>query len=389
MDYNFSWPTVHIDPRLRLSRNIAFIGLLREMSDEVPDDAVLFYLINTDCAGLKDSVFSDLYDSARWAENSTTATPMKELRIPDGLRKMTEGYFFNILLDEIMHIAYCYSDLLCRESSGSVWTLPSKVREALDRVQITTHATVQDHKPAIDALHASICNETIATDTAWRSMRDCESGRAAFWNKQGFDTLSFKQMAKIRQLFDIFHRAMDKMRMDRKRLNPFEWATFCDLLDVMILLTHEGGYTEAANVYTLHEYAKMAEVGRERGRKFNEVWEVSRLRSLYGSAIDRALDFYSKLSPKASILIGRNVLVHFFNSSCRVTNALPMWEGDERNIRRYLEFKRQPVSTAVKLFMKYEVAIHRRKIEEIGYTLRKHNHSCDREECCCDAPCCG
>ena len=390
MDYNFSWPKVRIDPRLNLCRRIALVSLLREISGaNIPDDAVLFYLINTDCAGLKSTIFDDLYDSTRWGESTATQQPMHNITIPDGIRKMAEGYLFEMIAEELRFCFWngCDSYQLWGNTNTAP-IFPKKIREALDRAQITANAELLDHKATVDALHACICNETIEVG---KKNNDAPSfvSRKGYWQSQHFDVLSFKQIGKISQLRDLYHRAVNKMTMSRKLLNKYEWNTLCDLLEVLLVLNYDCGYMEAANAFTVLEYAKMAEVGRERAKKFEELYEVRKLRSLYSTSIDRALDFYSRLSPEAAILVGRNVRASFFSQGCGVESVLPIWHHDAQAIKRYLEFKKQNVSTSVKIFMRYEVAIERRKIDELGRALKSHNHTCRRGyDECEDSPCC-
>ena len=386
MDYNFSWPRVRIEPRLRLSRSLALVGVLRELSQDVPDDAVLLYLINNDCSGLKNSVFSELYRNVGvWEnQNPTLSNPLKNVNVPDALRTMANEYFMTLLVTEIYTAVWASSgNNFCEE--GRVQVMPRKVREALDRVPITAHATVQDHKVMIDALKASISIDSFKIADPHRSDYDYRSiDREEYWKKQDFDVLSPKQLSKIFQLRDMFCDAIGKMKMERKLLNPYEWSTLCDLIDLILILTYSGGFIEASNLYSLYEYSKMAESGRERAVMFFEPYQVSHLSNLRGSTIDKALSFYSKLSPKAALMTGRNVRLNFFRC-CGASSALPLWYEEERAIRKYLEFKRQPVSTAVKLFMKYEIAIQRKRIWEISMTLREQKR---RGDCCCaDDPC--
>ena len=391
MDYNFSWPTVRVDPRLRLSRSLALTGLLRELSPDVPDDAVLFYLVNTDCSGLKQSVFDNLYNSVGYYEgNPTLSQPMKPIAIPDALRKMTNEYFITILVSELYSASWNACDS-CFDPYSRAWLFPKKVRDALDRVPITNCATLQDHKVMVDSLRASICNDTIDTSDQSKRYWDCDR-REKYWKNQGFDVLSVKQVTKLRQLRDMYSATVNEMRLSRKMPNPYEWSTLCDVLELILILGYNNGFVEASNAYSLYEYAKMAEVGRERTKKFSDPYEVNRLRDLHSASIDRSLDFYSKLSPKAALMIGRNTRLSFFESACGVSSPMPIMSWDDRAIRKYLAYKHQDQSTAVKLFMKYEVAIQRRKIEEISRTIRKHGHACDRceeGEQPCDCACCG
>ena len=386
MDYNFSWPRVRIEPRLRLSRSLALVGVLRELSQDVPDDAVLLYLINNDCSGLKDSVFSELYRNVSvWGnQNPTLSNPLKNVNVPDALRTMANEYFMTLLITEIYTAVWASSGNNF-STEGRVQVMPRKVREALDGVPITAHATVQDHKVMIDALKASISIDSFKIADPHRSDYDYRSiDREMYWKQQDFDILSPKQLSKIFQLRDMFCYAISKMKMERKLLNPYEWSTLCDLIDLILILTYSGGFIEASNLYSLYEYSKMAESGRERAVMFSEPYQVSHLSNLRGSTIDKALSFYSKLSPKAALMTVRNVRLNLFRC-CEASSALPLWYEEERAIRKYLEFKRQPVSTAVKLFMKYEIAIQRKRIWEISMTLRKQSR--EGNCCCADDPC--
>ena len=82
MDYNFSWPKVQIESRLMVQRVIALIGVLRELTDSVPDDAVLLYLYNVDCSGLRDCILRNVYYNPSMFGENGNRTPVKSMPSP-------------------------------------------------------------------------------------------------------------------------------------------------------------------------------------------------------------------------------------------------------------------------------------------------------------------
>ncbi len=151
---------------------------------------------------------------------------------------------------------------------------------------------------------------------------------------------------------------------------------------------YRGGFIEAANAYTLYEYAKMVEAGRERARRIPDLYPVSNQKDPYTTTIDACADFYSKLSPMAALMTGRNVRVDCFFYRDRSVPRVFNWLYEHRAIKRYLEKFKQPQSTAVKLFAQYEVAVQRFKICRIQDTISSQKRgdccesSCDPCECC-------
>ena len=406
MDYNFSWPKVQIESRLMVQRVIALIGVLRELTDAVPDDAVLLYLYNVDCSGLRDCILRSVYDKpSRFGsvDNRTpvTSMPSPKLIIPDALRKMADNYFFSVLHEEIRY-SNSYSEEQCLRAPGykdSQWVkaYPKAVRDALDVARLTAHASLDDHKAVIDTLRASVC--TAATNLATRvdSMRDRWCSTFSYkvtnyeWKRYGFDILTRAQEDTIQLLFDMYFRAIDKLMLDKKIPNPYVWSTFCNLLEILILLKSPLGFAQAANLYTVHEYAKMAEVGHQRIALIDNETYASRSKDQYGCLVDEGVKICSKLSPKAVLMLGRNARLDFITYSTGIFQSAGY---SSSALEKYINENNRTTSTAVSLFVKYELAIQRSKLSAIKRAIdEKRKNGQSRYECCeapCeDACCCG
>lgn len=382
MDYNFSWPDVRVEPRLRLNRTIALSGVLRELSETVPDDAVFFYLNNTDCSGLKNCIFRNLWNNFDWDDkNPVLSTPTKRCFIPDAIRKMTHEYFMSILVSELEGALWETTNCTVGRNS---YVFPKRIREALDRVPVTEGATLQDHKVMIDSLKASISIDTINASDSQRNMSRCMA-RSNWWKQQGFDILSQSQVNKLYKLRNMYLSAVRKMALDRKLLSPYEISTMCDLLIVLCILMYREGFIEAANAYTLYEYSKMAEAGHERVKRLPQIYQVSEQKNLYYTSVDACVDCYSKLSPMAALMTGRNVRIDNFYYRSRGSNKPFNWLYEQHAIKRYLESIKQPQLTSVKLFVQYEVAIQRFKIYRIQDALADANR--DGNRCLCSVSC--
>ena len=396
MDYDFRWSKVRIEPRIGLARDIAITDVFREFGGGIPDDAVLLYLMNCDCSGIKDCIFESI-DSCYWNHESPVTEPKKRpIRIPDALRKMADEYFISAVLQELCGCCYGYDEF--GYDTEKLDAIPKAIGDVLNSIQVTNHAELMDHKPIIDAVRAVIANESIKVTEGKSTYPSTYTRRLSneMWAKHKFEAITGRQRMTLHQLATLRYRMIDKLRLTRKLPSKYEWDTFCNLLDILLVMYYKGGYNESSNMFTIHEYAKMAEVGRERTPKFEDLSSVSRMRDLWSAQLDKALDLYSRLSPMASVMIGRHGRLSRFGLECENPHILPMWGWEEHIFRSYLENKPAGTSTAVKLFMKYEIAIQRLKLEGLARQVAKYNRENGRSdyirECdCaedCDCPCC-
>ena len=398
MDYNFSWPKVRIEPRLELGRRIALIDVLREIQSEIPDDAVYLYLLGVDNSGLGELLMDEFHKGAYDGEGSdANAVKIKPVPIPAALRKMVKEYITRTILKELTDKAYMSCIYVDFEAMHN--TYPKFIRDALDSVAIAQNASLDDHRAAVLTLKAATCGGGLKhiNDTSRGYVEAGYLGRVRDdqWKAMDFDVLSPRQKSKLVLFDSMYCHALSQMRAKNELLGPYEWSTFCDLMEVLTILEYCRGFREAANAYAVHEYAKMAAVGRERIARVCYDYPVSRLRSQCTGAIDSGLELYSKLSPAAALLVGRNVRVHWFHDICGTTNTLFLRYYDEKALRAHLEAKGPNTSsTAVRLFMEQEVAIERRKIAEISCVLKNNRrHDCYEGECeapceCCDCAAC-
>lgn len=405
MDYNFSWPKVQIESRLMVQRVIALIGVLRELTDSVPDDAVLLYLYNVDCSGLRDCILRNVYYNPSMFGENGNRTPVKsmpspKLVIPDALRKMADNYFFSVLHEEIRH-PNRYSDKQLDDDPAfriNTWVTayPKAVRDALDVARLTSYATLDDHKAVIDTLRASVCTAATSLASRVNSMRDRWCSTYSYkvseyeWKRQGFDILTGSQEDKIRLLYDMYFRAIDKLMLDKKIPNPYVWSTFCNLMEILVLLKSPLGFAQTASLYTVYEYSKMAEVGHQRIVMLDNETYATRSKDHYGCVVDEGVKICSKLSPKAVLMLGRNARLDFISYS---TGIFQSADYSSYMFEKFINEHNRTTSTPVSLFVKYELAIQRSKLRAIKSAIdkqRKHGQTqYNWREGQCDEACCG
>ena len=396
MDYNFKCSTVRLDPRVRLSRNIALIDMLRTMPRNVPDDAVLLYLHNNDMSGLGDLIFGQISLWHQRRENSSaTADIPRKIEIPEELRTMAGEFLFSVIIEEIYNLREngCWRTMSSATATTPVY--PLAVRNALTTAYFANGASVHDHREVIDVLRANICND--ASITANHGVLPFDE-RKRFWKKQNFDVLTSAQMSKISAMHGIVSNAIREMCMSRQLLAPYDMSGLLDLMEVLLVLQHTGGYIEASNTFAMHEYAKMTEIGRERARPvWHDDYHVRSMTDERRAMVSPALDFYTRLTPQAVLLMGRNSRLWAIDRTMGNDGAngleLGWWYADA--LRNYLEKNGQTVqNVTAKIFIKQEVAINVLKIGSINDDIHRHNREftggyirCDDGDCCEDSPC--
>jgi hypothetical protein len=405
MDYNFSWPLVPVDSRLQLARNIAAVDVLREVGESVKDDAVLMYLVCCDNSGLKECVMSDLERSTHEDWHSAALNKKDTLlNIPTGLRKMTYDYGMAVLFHEVCALLYSgcdYGELYspCDGWGTRIDALPKKVRDILDTANITNEAELIDHRPVIDSLRAVIINEslTITNDRRAKLAEYNHMAQTDIWRKYGFDAVTPKQANTICRLRSIARRVTGEFQLSRKLPNKFVWDALCNLIDVLLVLDYKNGYVAASNIFTVHEYAKMAEVGRERGCRYDEpFYGVRDQHNLRMSSVDHTVDLCSKMSPLASFMLGHNGRMNMLSMYNDEIDCLPMHHWDQKMIKHYLTSLFPATSSAVKMFVKYEIALERVKLRHLSEYARRHMEKTGQTRDCCpcgcdcaEDPCCG
>jgi hypothetical protein len=378
-----------------LGRRIALVDVLREIKSEIPEDAVYLYLLGVDNSGLSEVLFDEFHKGVYDNEGSNAvAGKVKPLVIPTSVRKMVREYVDRTILRDIDYSNDSEAFRIYSFDECTSNTYPKFVRDALDSVEIAQHASLDDHRSAVLSLKAAVCHGGV--NHAVASSRGCLYAGCgsvlndAKWRDLGFDVLSARQRSKLALFDQMYWMALTKMRSKNELLGPYEWSTFCDLMEVLSLLEYKRGFREASNAYAIHEYSKMAAVGQERIEKVRWDYPVAGLRNFITGAIDSSLELYSKFSPAAALLVGRNVRLSWLHDICQTGRTLALRYYDEKAIRALVESKGPNTqSVAVRLFMEQEIAIERRKIQTVASVLKTNRHERNQYdgECDCEAPC--
>lgn len=326
---------------VEIHRAFSLIGVMRNVNtDEVPLDLIYLYLTYTDPTSLRDILFFSFQDKSDIKRDKDLAIGNR-LNIPKGLGTMATRFLKHCCQQHVAHLlALTGNKNVTCDGNEVVKCYPAFVNRVLRQLTIPRMAKLNEVKHLIDALHGALCPVYDRT----------------MINKEPLDAVSEQKIMDLRTL--IWNTMYD----DEWFLSPYLRNTFCNLLEVILLLQTIGvTYSLALCIRWAYDFSRT--FSEDRGAFVVKPDTIVPIQTPCG-VMDKALSVLSRLSPQAALCVGFNDAVKYIDQEGDKFDLLKPY--DVLTLENVLSTNKTP-SRETALYMQHEI-----ELEKIH--LREHCH---------------